>query len=158
MSRNDRESEQIAFVVTSGAYSDYSVSCVFLRREDAETWVDAGNSWSYRPNAGADDEYRIEEFPLLGRVATLETLRLNAGFDPDSGALLREVVETRPVVVGDPPEFEPCRHKVTVWEWARSINLEVQGTDEERVRKVFSEQAAMIKANPRAFTHRDVKS
>jgi hypothetical protein len=120
-----QEGKSVVYAVTSGAYSDYSVHCVFVRREDAEQYVALG--------LGED----IEEMDLhatMPEVFTVYTAQIVRQGDHyrQAGELQESSYRTtrRP------------EHKTSEWAWA----FQAIGPDRERVIKSVRDRYAARKA------------
>jgi len=128
------------WVVTSGSYSDYQIERIFLREEDATTY-EAG-----------DIERRVEEYDVVSALGEQVTV-----------LVVDEIVVT--ARYGHPHEtfrtywYGPDDDEIAglpackageLWKSAympdRGILVRVEGTDHERVRKVFSEKRAQAVA------------
>ena len=139
----------MAWIVTEGSYSDYSVLCVCPDEATANAIVDA---------IGPDDSNyhgpRVEEVVLrTGPPTVKEVLHLNWAMDGERNE--------------DPYPYPPYEHTTKEFWWDEAqpacktyayvsnaiapnlptVVLQVSGWDHERVRKVFSETKARIKAN-----------
>ena len=133
------------WVVSSGAYSDYRVVCVCDSKKRAQTVAAAmrGDPDGYRGDA------RVEQLPFVN-------------FDPE-----KVPVYHRSVVVMDNGTTTSESQRVSYewpfdqwepldpvsWRWVRAPvyagkggRLDVRGTDEERVNRVFSDRRAQLLA------------
>ena len=134
------------YVVSKGEYSDYRVMCVTDSKERAEHVADAYNATS--PWAGAD----VEELPYVDsepqRLHIL-TMTENLWDDGTTSETLERVELSWEFDLLFPDHAVPVG-----WRWVRAPihrgrggRLDVFGTDHERVRKVFGERKAQIRAD-----------
>lgn len=149
------------WLLTAGDYSSYAVVGAFRTEAEAQAVAEAiANDDNY-------DRYQVEEVPVLGPITTellwtevscsmtifwhgrigwehlgdpTTTTRLRGlpGGDDD-----RERTPPAPLTI----EIDPTEHGYTL-----GVSLHVYGTDLERVRKVYSEQRAMLVADPASAT------
>jgi hypothetical protein len=129
-------------MVSSGDYSDYSVSGVFTSRERAEKWMDA---------CGGKNFNDIKEMPLDEGLDEIERgLKLFGVEITKSGDILKLTVGGFPSIVGpivswsswyydfgggglkriDYPEDQ---HRATVWVWADDEKHAVKVANERRI-------------------------
>jgi hypothetical protein len=135
---------RMGWIVTEGSYSDYSVLCVCPDEATANAIVDAigpDESNYYGP--------RVEEVALrTGPPTVKEVLHLNWATDGEGNEY--------------PYPYQPYEHTTKEFWWEEALPackvnvyvdnsltvvLHLSGWDHERVRKVFSETKARIKAN-----------
>jgi hypothetical protein len=141
-------SDKTVFVISSGSYSDYSVHGVL----DVKTRAEA-NDMVARINAiddgGFSGPYRVEGLSIIAPdVERVSTLIIEQNIWDDGSA---SEPETR--YHCDWPFDSIFEPGPLVWRWVRAPGhkgkggrLEVSGTDHERVRKVFSDRSAMLRA------------
>lgn len=127
------------YVVTDGAYSDYQILEVFESKEHAEAFAAEGQKES-RLNHRTVEDYVMwpADRPLI------EVLRMTCSVD-NSGRVVNDY-EHSEVVRGPFSEARPVSvHESYDRDYER-VRLIVSGTDHERVRKVYSERKARLKA------------
>jgi len=140
-------SSKKVYGISTGKYSDYSVLCICPSKKEAKKLVNTLNS---DPESSHHD-CRIEEFVVCdsavkknNNILTLSVELMDDGTErrSTSNALTKYPFDWN----GDPG---PCR-----WRWVRAPmyhnkggRLEVYGTNHTRIRKVFTEKRAMIKAD-----------
>lgn len=142
----DRALDEMLWTVERGEYSDHKVMCACRTKAEAQAVLDAYN---------ADEESRraarLGRLPLVSEPVRITTLSVQVNiFDDDTTDEIREMIRT---------EFEfdmlwPQHAKPVSWVWVRAPihngkggRLEVHGTDQERVRKVFSDTRARLLAD-----------
>lgn len=143
------------FAVTRGAYSDYQVAAVAPTEEHAKAVADA-----LQEEERYSDDYRVEAMPWFDEGELPErvtTLMVSQEF---------KLVETC-VKLDNVPNYEERTYwsheldnppKPVAWTWGPVYRredvgiLRVSGTDEERVRKTFSDLRAQIIADPAAWS------
>jgi hypothetical protein len=123
---------QTIYLATSGEYSDYSVLHAFARKEDADAYA---------------IPHQVEEFELHDgpvETRTWHSLHWNTKQPDHDGKPGYQLAN--PYEVAYPKDFDghpgACLHHFLPY--ART--LIVEGWDLDRVRKVYSEQRARIKA------------
>lgn len=128
-----------AYLATSGSYSDYRVQRVFL---------DVALANKYRDEGFCEEiaEFEITDTEVKS-VSILHMQWISAHRGPDGPIEAGEWSYVDHVEYAGQP---PCKHaihhlKAGLVGSARTI-VAVEGHDSERVRKVFSEQVAMVKA------------
>ncbi len=146
----------VAYVVTHGSYSDYSVDAVFDDKALAEAHVAKLRDMS------RSQDYEVEEFPLYSelpeyvsmlsmsmRVGAIRgtTRKWTAEPVPEAGVeyVFDEFTYTDIYVDPSPNELRACRvrgGKVGV-----DPSFYVDGIDHDRVRKVYGEKLAEYKAH-----------
>ena len=128
------------WMVTSGEYSDYSVSCVCATKADAEEVADRLNRSEVRH---AYMRYRVEDVPLVTPGDVRVHIALHVIFR-DGETHEWTLTHTEFGDEGSRPEsfaYELGESHVHVW-----------GTDHGRVRKVFSERVARMIADREGLT------
>lgn len=139
-----------AYVVTSGSYSDYGIVAVFLDRSLADELCER--------HKGSYGEPQVEEYEIITALpAAIVTLGLRCtvtdGTETESSE--RENVSTPDLFDGYAVESQcntqmyviPGAGLSTPWPRQTQIKIHVEGTDRERVRKVFSETKAQVIAD-----------
>lgn len=130
-------------VVTQGEYSDYSILCVFESKERAEKWL-ADNC----DNPEDRDSPRIKEFPIYDdsepapRRMTVYQHVWQAHTDVRGEETKRYAFKQ---MVEPEQQHGKCRIARYVGYGNTIATLNVSGVDEERTRKVFTEQLAGFK-------------
>ncbi|UVT31346.1 hypothetical protein SEA_MARCIE_84 [Microbacterium phage Marcie] len=132
------------WAISSGSYSDYRVEAVCESKEIAEATAAKMNLIDQR----GYDSYDIEELPVIDEsvhkviVYRMNVVILDAGGTREE----RDYQGTQWAHDDDAPEV--------AWRWVRAPyiaaiggRLEVWGTDQERVRKVFGDQRAAFMAD-----------
>lgn len=129
------------WAVSSGSYSDYRVLCVCATKKDAERII-------ARAADEFADEMRVEQKILADDTTAPEeilNLTVNLWDDGTEGGHREWVRAQWPWDYGYAPPVK--------WRWVRAPihdnkggRLEVSGSDHERVRRVFSDRRAQIKA------------
>lgn len=127
------------WAVSSGEYSDYGVDAVFASRELAEGYVRILTENTSHLSYG--DDRRIEEFTYYDALPDWKVILVARQTIGDSP---REYVERTWVSWEGETQV-----KANLWEHRGSVDIHVEGTDHQRVRKVFSEKLAQVKADPR---------
>lgn len=132
----------MAWLVSSGEYSDYRVEALFATKELAQRYVDIHKD-GYRGSPQVDGEYQvIETMP-----DPVDHLRMWGHIGKDTSGDVHEEASIRV------PGIDDTRFDVTVsvslprGSMLASIFLTVEGVDPERVRKAFSERQASALAN-----------
>lgn len=133
------------FVIASGEYSDYRVLAVVTGGKKAAKELVA------RANAHGDTyrTYFMEELPVVAAdVQRVEILTLTAEIR-DAGPVVE--AERDPYYRVEWPFDALFGTPACAWRWVRAPvhngkggRLEVQGTDHERVRKVYGERKALL--------------
>jgi hypothetical protein len=121
------------WAVSSGEYSDYSVSAVFATEELANQAArEASVSYS---------SYRVEEFPFFDRPARVR-IRYSKSYMSDGSTQ-----ESTEVV----PEWNGWGEEIKGWTWDRhpgtkyaTAVVRVQGYDKERVDKSFADRLSEV--------------
>lgn len=146
----------IAYVVTHGSYSDYSVDAVFTDKALAEAHV------AKLQGVGRSQDYEVEEFPLyseLPEYASLLSMSMRVGAirgryrswtaepAPEAGVeyVFDELNYTDICVDPSLNELRECR--VRGGKVGIDPSFYVDGTDHDRVRKVYGEKLAEYKAH-----------
>lgn len=125
----------IAYVVSSGEYSDYSVDCVFLSREAADEYVERRNRMERY------ESYRVEEFGIYDSVPSMWTKHnVYVWVNPPAHRIedKGEMFDYHYVVVGDEPEFVPAHEEPGI--------VASSGPDLERCRKSCRDLYARVMA------------
>lgn len=141
MSENQHEGG-VVYVVTSGEYSDYRVLCACPDEATADRIAaDVNRVDRY---AGA----RVEELPVRSESRIVKYSRLTCDVFEDGTA-------SEPYVYESLKHETTCNYPPFTVEWrdrprryGQARELVVYGTDEERVRQVFSEKRALAMSNP----------
>jgi hypothetical protein len=138
--------EKTIWAVSSGEYSDYGVEAVFATKELAEEYVRIFIENTSRLSYG--DDRRVEEFTYYDELPDWKVILVAR---QTIGASPREYVERTQVSWEGETQI-----KADLWEHqgydadrGLAIDIHVEGTDHQRVRKVFSEKLAQAKADPR---------
>lgn len=134
------------WLVSSGSYSDYRVLCAAPSKKAAQDIVDALNAtdeWA---------EYFVEQVPVIEHAERVTVYGLEA-IITDAGTVREESVRDRDEWNVNPLYPERLRPVTVRWVRApiyngRAGRLEVYGTDQERVRKTFSDMKAQLLADP----------
>ena len=144
------------WAVSKGSYSDYRVLCVCPDKKTAKKIaadVNGCSSWG---------EAFVEQLPLLSESRNVTTFDLQCEIWDDG-----TTSETR---YGERAEHEadmlhPERDTPVMKRWVRAPvhdnqggRLEVHGTDEERVRRVFSDTRAELLATPSLRMRKEFRS
>lgn len=123
------------YLLTSGSYSDYSVEAVFTDKAEAERVAEVLNQSSY-------ESYGVEDFPLVSeRMEHVLQLQLNF---TDTAAYgwsrppVERYMEAERIRRIFPWQEESCDFR----SHTSAFGFVVEGTDIERVRKVYSERRA----------------
>lgn len=137
--------ERRMWAVSSGAYSDYSVRCLLESEEEAERLAARIN--------GIDSSFdgaRVESFPIVtADIERVEMLYIHALIADDGTA--ETPYERYDMIWAFDPDYAPDEVR---WSWLRHARspkggaLRVEGSNHERVRKVFSEQRAVLMSDP----------
>ena len=139
-------SDKSVWLVSSGSYSDYRVHCAAPSKKAAQGIVDALNG---------DDEwikYFVERVPVVDKAEKVTIYGVEA-IITDDGTVREESVRDRDEWNVDPLYQQRLRPVTVRWVRAPIYNgqagrLEVYGTDEERVRKTYSDMRAQLLADP----------
>ena len=141
------------WLVSSGSYSDYRVHCAAPSKKAAQGIVDALNG---------DDEwikYFVERVPVVDKAEKVTIYGVEA-IVTDDGTVREESVRDRDEWNVDP--LYPQRLRPVTVRWVRAPiyhgragRLEVYGTDEERVRKTYSDMRAQLLADPALRSRRE---
>ena len=139
-------SDKSVWVVSSGSYSDYRVHCAAPSKRGAREIVAALN--------GADEwtKYFVEQVPVIEKAERITVYGIEAVIE-DAGTVREESVRDRDEWNVNPLYPERLRPVTVRWVRAPIYNgkagrLEVYGTDEERVRKTYSDMRAQLLADP----------
>lgn len=134
------------WLVSSGSYSDYRVLCAAPSKKAAQDIVrtlNAADEWA---------EYFAEQVPVIEQAERVTVYALEA-IIADAGTVREELVCDRDEWNVDP--LYPERRRPVTVRWVRAPcyngragRLEVYGTDQERVRKTFSDMKAQLLADP----------
>lgn len=141
------------WLVSSGSYSDYRVHCAAPSKKAAQGIVDALNG---------DDEwikYFVERVPVVDKAEKVTVYGIKAVIT-DDGTVREESVRDRDEWNVDPLYQQRLRPVTVRWVRApiyhgRAGRLEVYGTDEERVRKTYSDMRAQLLADPALRSRRE---
>ena len=141
------------WLVSSGSYSDYRVHCAAPSKKAAQGIVDALNG---------DDEwikYFVERVPVVDKAEKVTIYGVEA-IVTDDGTVREESVRDRDEWNVDPLYQQRLRPVTVRWVRAPIYNgqagrLEVYGTDEERVRKTYSDMRAQLLADPALRSRRE---
>ena len=144
-------SDKSVWLVSSGSYSDYRVHCAAPSKKAAQGIVAALNG---------DETYNyfIEQVPVIDKAEKVTIYGIES-IITDDGTVREESVRERSEWNVD-PLFPERMHPVTV-RWVRALiyhqagRLEVYGTDEERVRKTYSDMRAQLLADPALRSRRE---
>jgi hypothetical protein len=145
---------KVAFAVSSGSYSDYSVHAVCEDEATAERWAEALRSDS----EGWHSDAVVEELPLIAagtKPAKQTTVHLSQTLWDDGHEEERHVSETSeyPIVslYGPPPRRPSVRFVRAPIHKNRGGRLEIRGRTESAVLKVYGDEIRMWRANPVAY-------
>lgn len=152
------------FVVSHGEYSDYSVLCICRTKADAEAIVaklTAGNDENADPDVSYYPDARVQEFPVCdGGVEPVAYLGMYAEIYDDG-----RTAEDRARLTSEWPFGWRAPLPRVSWRWVRAPvyagkggRLEVEGTDIERVRRVFSDRKAMLMTDDAMRAKRELRS
>lgn len=137
-------SDKSVWVVSSGSYSDYRVHCAAPSKKAAQAIVVA-------LNGDETCNYFIEQVPVIDKAEKVTIYGVEA-IITDDGTVREESVDRDEWNV-DP--LYPWRLRPVTVRWVRAPiyhgragRLEVYGTDEERVRKTYSDMRAQLLADP----------
>jgi hypothetical protein len=114
------------YALSSGSYSDYSVSCVFANKADAETAADALNGAE-----GYHEDFAVEKFDFHegpAEVGPYWTWSFAERYGPDEP---QERARTALLPSSRRPTVTEIRNSPTTYQ------LHVGGKDREAVRKAF---------------------
>jgi hypothetical protein len=131
------------WAVTTGQYSDYEVVAVFASKELAEEYVRITVANTNRPSS---TDLRVEDFTYYDELPEHHVVLLAA---ETIGAQPYPYREYTDVVWGAPKPFKADLWERPNYQAGFCIEVRVEGTDHQRVRKVFSEKLAQAKADPR---------
>ena len=140
-------------VVSSGAYSDYTVLCALPDKETADSLVAAYDELCARHGVGSDA--RVEAIGLYnGPLECVARWHRRICLDWEGKVL----VENDYTTVHFPWEHDRVKTPVS-WLWCVERNgqygdLYVDGTDFERVRRVLSDKQRQIVAQPDVWKER----
>lgn len=132
------------WAVSSGEYSDYSVSLLFTTEELAEQHAERMNG---------QEGYRghfVEEFQLWDETPPTYTVYYRHGLV--RAAQVEQVVERSDVYFGAPSAAERIRVHTSDQTGPGSLYLNVYSTDLERLNKVWGERVAKIQAELAGIT------
>lgn len=141
--------KDIVWLIESGSYSDYRVHAACPDKKTAERIAEELN------NSGRDaysDSFSVSVVPLVTEVRMVTTYRIECDvWDNGTTGAPRETSRTE--WEGDLLYPEHARPLGKRWVRApihrgRGGRLEVFGTDQERVRRVFSDTRARLIADP----------
>lgn len=135
------------YLVTTGDYSGYRIHSAWSSQELAEAYIDR-----------LDEANEVEVFPIRSELPEPETLWTMTGEYAEQGEARPEVPEEVRRWVDDlyPVQRTPVRHQRSVFRSRPPrIHLFVEGTDRDRVAKVFSEQWAQIVADYAIIIEKD---
>lgn len=133
----------MAWLVSSGEYSDYRVEALFATEELAQRYVDIHNTGPSRESPRIDGEYRVVE-----TVADpVEHLRMWGHIGKDTTRNVHEEASIRVPHIDDTTFDVKVHVSLPRGSMLASIFLTVEGVDPERVRKAFSERQAWALAN-----------
>lgn len=148
------------WLLTAGTYSDYHVEGAFRDEETAIAIRD-----QLAAGYTGHQDWRVQEFAYLDGVTVVPqwtslALRLAVKWDgtvgQDDGVTMPEPVTRLRLSIDDEPVPMPpaCEVRRAPYEtsYTLGVTLRVDGTDLERVRKVFSEQRAQILGDPATAT------
>ncbi len=130
------------YAVSRGDYSDYGVLCLCESEQVA-------NRIAKKVGSRAFDESFVESFVVVDEsVSQDRVLRISQVlWDDGSEKSVREFID-------EEWPWDSSTHSCR-WRWVRAPShkdkggrLEVNGSDHERVRKVFTEKRTILKANP----------
>lgn len=141
-------SKHLIYAVSTGAYSDYSVNAIFVRREDAEAAIAAGYL------AGSYDKPEIEEFDLFeaGELPVKAAMIRHYGWVSTSNGDIDRQDEYRfdtwahPSVKGGRAEVTTDIRPWPRYETATRMELTVSGPATKRTHKVFTDALAKLRA------------
>lgn len=132
--------DKSAWAVSSGEYSDYSVSAVFATKELAEQAVTEANGDENRLYL----MYEVQESPYFDRPARMRIRYTHSLTSDETSTERKEIV----------PEWNGWGEEITGFTWAHlsgtpyvSQLVTVSGYDKERVDKAFSERVAQYHAS-----------
>lgn len=141
------------WTVESGSYSDHRVHCVCRTKAQAEALVAAYNGESEYGSAV------VGELPIVTKVehVTTYTMSLDIWDDGAVSTPFSRTSSTAPIErVKTELSFDmlhPFHNQPVTWRWVRAPvhdgkggRLDVVGTDQERVRKVFSDRKVQLLA------------
>lgn len=147
-------SDEVVWGVSRGEYSDYRVLCICRSEADAKVVaakVDALETY---------EKSRVENFLMVDAgVTSVDILAMQVELwdDGTEGTLRQSIETTLPFLAYH--STDPVR-----WRWVRAPihqncggRLEVSGLDHERVRRVFSDRKAQIKAEDALRMRGEVK-
>jgi hypothetical protein len=133
--------------VSSGSYSDYGVHCICDSKERAET-VAAAMRVRVDGTPYCDDAF-VEEFALITSDPEIVTLHKMSVEVLDDGTTRAESITSKKIW---PFARWEATHRVS-WRWVRAPyihriggRLDVEGTDLEAVRHVYSDRRAQLLA------------
>ena len=139
-------SDKSVWLVSSGAYSNYRVHCAAPNKKAAQGIIAALNS-----DEPSRHHYFIEQVPVIDKAEKVTIYGVEA-IITDDGTVREESVRDRDEWNVDP--LYPQRLRPVTVRWVRALiyhqagRLEVYGTDEERVRKTYSDMRAQLLADP----------
>lgn len=144
------------WAVSKGSYSDYRVLCVCPDKKTAKKIADDINkcsSWG---------EAFVEQLPLLSESRNVTTYDLQCEIWDDGTTSETRYAER---VEHEADMLYPERNAPVMKRWVRAPvhdnqggRLEVHGTDEERVRRVFSYTRAELLATPSLRMRKEFRS
>ena len=140
-------SDKSVWLVSSGAYSDYRVHCAAPNKKAAKAIIAALNS-----DEPSCHHYFIEQVPVIDKAEKVTIYGIEA-IITDDGTVRGESVRDRDEWNVDPLYPQRLRPVTVRWVrapiyYGRAGRLEVYGTDEERVRKTYSDMRAQLLADP----------
>lgn len=146
-----------AWAVSKGSYSDYGVLCICPDRETAERIARDVNADQH-----SYGEAFVEQISFLTESRTVQTYGLECEvWDNGTTSETRE----RDMVEHEANMLWPERNRPVTKRWVRAPmyhntggRLEVYGTDQERVRRVFSDTRAQLVADPVLRKRRESRS
>lgn len=132
--------EKSAWAVSSGEYSDYSVSAIFATKELAEQAAAEANGEKKRSYV----MYEVQEFPYFDRPARMRIRYTHSLMSDGTSTERKEIV----------PEWNGWGEEIMGFTWAHlagsqyvSQLVTVSGYDKEQVDKAFSERVAQYHAS-----------
>ena len=126
--------KQIAYVVTSGSYSDYGIDGVFSTKEKAQEFIDMVIE------AGHSNEPGIEEWEIDGDY-------LPHGFQRGLKSFCIRMKENGDAVECNQNTVYGMNHGNPAWDVNNDLFMWVYAKDEKHAVKIVNEKRAMIIAN-----------
>lgn len=147
--------DQLAWAVSSGSYSDYSILCICRTEADAQKVADA---WHAHANADRVaqglrplemNQYDVESFPFIDPTGEPHTVyEITEHLYLDSASVFSKPYESTDIAWGEPELTWTWEQRHETRDHGLRGRLTVSGPGLERVRKVFSDRRAMALTEP----------